>query len=452
MRRRFTLSIVGVATGALLVVGVGTLVLLTVQARRTARNDVLALADRIAAQYSRPNTPADPVPALRTLQDFLRNTQQLTLIRLRPLALPSPLPGGLTASDLHVTALTSGSTVTGFRGTTAYAAVPFESRRLQLAVVVTQGAAGNRGPALYFLIAGLGVVAVALAVAESLAGRITNRVVRVQEAAGRIAQGDLSARVPEEPGAAYQELRELSGSINAMADSLERLRGQERQFLLSVSHDLRTPLTSISGFAEALADGTTTDSRHAGGIIMAEARRLERLVGDLLDLAKLDARSFSLHVRPTDVAAVVGDTATAFRPTAESLGIELVLHDPVGELPPVSADPDRLSQVVANLVENACKYATRTIEVATWSHGPEVLVTIDDDGPGIAPDDLPHVFERLWTDNRGGQARQVGSGLGLAIARELLAAMGGRIRAESPVPRRDASTAGARMVVTLRPA
>jgi signal transduction histidine kinase len=452
MRRRFTLAIVGVVAGTLLVAGLGTLALLTVEARRSARNDAVDLARRIAADY---RSPAEPVPSLRNLQDLLRSTQQLTLIGVRPARVPS-LPAGLTADDLDLATLAAGGTVSGFKGRTAFAAVPFDQRRVTLAVVVTQRAAATAGAGVYFLVAGLCLVAVALAVAESLAARITNRVVRVQEAAGRIAQGDLAARVPDD-ARSYPELRELSASINAMADNLERLRGQERQFLLSVSHDLRTPLTSIRGFAEALADGTTTDTAKAAGVIAAESRRLERLVRDLLDLAKLDARSFSLLLRPTDLAAVVGETALGFRPTAAALGIEVVVHDPVvdggGPLPPVAADPDRLSQVVANLVENACKYATRTIEVGTWWRQGEALVTIDDDGPGIDAQDLPHVFDRLWTNNRGGQGRQVGSGLGLAIAWELATAMGGRIRAESPVPRWEATdTPGTRLVVSLRPA
>ncbi|HEY2427849.1 MAG TPA: HAMP domain-containing sensor histidine kinase, partial [Acidimicrobiales bacterium] len=404
MRRRFTLAIVGVVAGALLLAGLGTLLLLTIQARRTARNDVVDLANHIALQYTRPSSAGDPVPALRTLQNFLRSTQQLTLIAVSTTG-GVVLPGHLTDADVDRPALAQGRTVSGFHGKTAFAAVPFVSRGRRLAVVVTQQAAGAGAAGLYFLVAGIFILAVAFGVAETLARRITDPLVRAQQAAGRIAQGDLTARVPDPDGVAYPELRSLSGSINAMADNLERLRGQERQFLLSVSHDLRTPLTSIRGFAEALTDGTTTDTRQAAAIIAAEARRLERLVRDLLDLAKLDTRTFSLDLRPTDLWEVVSDTAHGFSPTAEGLGLAVVVHDPVCEgsagPPAVIADPDRLAQVVANLVENACKYAAHTIDVGTWcrpgAHGPEALVTVDDDGPGIAPADLPHVFERLWT-------------------------------------------------------
>ena len=464
MRRRFALAIVGVVAGALLVAGLGTLILLSIQSRRAARNDVVQLADRIAIQSA-----TDPAASLRNLQQFLKSTQQLTLISVGPAAPANQiLPGHLTNGDLNLPALAAGHTVSGFHGNTAFAAVPFVGKGRRLAAVVTQRAAGVGAAGLYFLVAGLLILVIAFGIAESLARRITQPLIRAEEAAVRIAGGDLSARVPSPETLSYPELRSLSESINAMADNLERLRGQERQFLLSVSHDLRTPLTSIRGFAEALSDGTTTDTPRAAGVIAAEARRLERLVRDLLDLAKLDAHSFSLDLRPTDVWEVVGDTAHGFAPTAETLGLAVVVHEPVvsdsGTRLPVNADPDRLAQVVANLVENACKYASHTVEVSTWFRqgpaGAEALIAVDDDGPGIAPEDLAHVFERLWTNNRGGEsgpARQVGSGLGLAIVAELVGAMGGTIRAESPVPRYAGSATdaggtpapGTRLVVSL---
>jgi signal transduction histidine kinase len=349
--------------------------------------------------------------------------------------------------------------VSGFRANVAFAVAPFlpPGTTQELGVVVTQRAAGYGGPVLYFLLAGAVVLIVAFGVAEGLARRITHPLVDAQRAAGRIAQGDLTARVPLPTGGSYPELSSLAASINAMADNLERLRGQERQFLLSVSHDLRTPLTSIRGFAEALGDGTATDTGKAAEVIAAEARRLERLVRDLLDLAKLDARAFSLTVRPTDLPDVVRGAAEGFTPMAEGLGLQLVVHPAVcedGTSPePVAADPDRLAQVVANLVENACKYATSAIEVGTWfrrgADGVEGIITVDDDGPGVASEELPLMFERLWTSTRA-QARQVGSGLGLAIVSELVAAMGGSIRAQSPVPRwTESGTPGTRLVVTL---
>ena len=229
-----------------------------------------------------------------------------------------------------------------------------------------------------------------------------------------------------------------------MAAALERSRGLERQFLLSVSHDLRTPLTSIRGYAEALTEHKAKPGR-AAAVILSESRRLERLVGDLLELAKLDARRFSLDLRPTDVADVVAGTAEGFRPAAGDAGLVLKVDVSGDGIATATADPDRLAQVVANLVENALKFAGRRITVGAGPGEGHVLVWVEDDGPGIAPEDLPHVFDRFYTVART-PARQVGSGLGLAIVHELVEAMGGSVDAEP------GAGGGARMVVRLRAA
>jgi two-component system sensor histidine kinase BaeS len=451
MRRRFILAIAGVVAVALLVAGLGTFVLLTLQSRREARREVTDLSQRIAAEATPVAGAAQQIPALSRLQTFLKKTQRLTLVVVQANGnVSGPLPPGVKASDINSPALLTRQTESGFDGKVAYAATPFPVRTRLLAVVVTEGSAGSGGAGLYFLLSGGAALIIAFLVAGTLSRRITHPLDTVREAADRIARGDFQARVPMPTKAgSYEEVRSLSSSINEMAGNLERLRGQERQFLMSVSHDLRTPLTSIRGFAEALADGTTDDTVHAAGVIASEARRLERLVRDLLDLARLDAHRFGFDVRPIDLWEVVSDTAHGFMPSAENLGLTVSVHEPVGAPAPVTADPDRLAQVIANLMENACKYAERDIDVATWFRPGEAVITVDDDGPGIAPDDLPHVFERLWTNGRPG-SRQVGSGLGLAIGAELVSAMGGTIRAESPVPDRQPPR-GTRLIVSLPP-
>ncbi len=199
--------------------------------------------------------------------------------------------------------------------------------------------------------------------------------------------------------------------------------------MLSISHDLRTPLTSIRGYAEALADGTLDDAdpedrKRAASVIGAEARRLERLVRDLLDLSRLDSHQFSLNARPCDANEVVRDAAEAFAPKAHELGVRLTVVP--GEPLPVDLDPERLAQIVANLVENALKYADTSVGVYVAPHGAgHVAVVVTDDGPGIPHDKLALVFERLYTV-RDKPGRAVGTGLGLAIVRELAARMGGQ--------------------------
>jgi two-component system sensor histidine kinase BaeS len=229
---------------------------------------------------------------------------------------------------------------------------------------------------------------------------------------------------------------------------------------MSVSHDLRTPLTSIRGYAEAIGDGTAPDVGHAADVILSESRRLERLVGDLLDLAKLDARRFSLDLQPVDATEVAAGITDSFAPAAAEAGLTLTGD---GTEAMVRADPDRLAQVVANLVENAFKFASSRIDVSVRSDGPgaggagaggdgaggagEVVIAVQDDGPGIPPDDLDRVFERMFQSDRT-PARHTGSGLGLAIVAELVGAMGGRVQAVSPV----LDSRGTRLEVRLPPA
>jgi len=264
----------------------------------------------------------------------------------------------------------------------------------------------------------LGAIAAAF-----LGRRLTRRIRDASAATQRIAGGQLSTRV--EPPAAddHDEIAELLRSVNSMAEAMERSKLLEQQFLLSVSHDLRTPLTSIRGYAEAISDGAA-EPAVAAGVIQSESRRLERLVADLLDLAKLQSRSFSLHPSPIDLRAALAAAVSGFAPDAGERQIMLQMQQ--GPPVPVSADPDRLAQVAANLVENALGYARFEVVVAITADG---LVTVDDDGPGIAAADLPHVFERLYASRSGPQRRESSSGLGLAIVRELIHAMGGEVGA-----------------------
>ena len=156
-------------------------------------------------------------------------------------------------------------------------------------------------------------------VAYRLGRRFVRPIQAAEEVTSRIAAGDLEARVPS-PRSADPELAALAVSINSMAARLAEAKGAEQQFLQSVSHDLRTPLTSIRGFAEAIEDGATANAVAAAGVIAAEARRLERLVGDLLDLATLQARRFALQIQPVDLEAATTSTAASFARAASELG------------------------------------------------------------------------------------------------------------------------------------
>jgi two-component system sensor histidine kinase BaeS len=366
----------------------------------------------------------------------------------RVLGTESPLvglPPGVDESDLDTDKLLNGEQQTARHGDTVFVAMPLNQLQGLTPVVVLSKHVETRPfgqSSGLVLLAALGAIVVAAVVATYLARRMTRPIAAMESTARRIASGDLSARV-DPRGVPHDELGDLASAINTMGEELQEARGHERAFLLSVSHDLRTPLTSIRGYAQAIADGTVEggDAQvRAAEVISAESRRLQRLVADLLDLARLDARQFSLAPRVIDAREVVAETLDAFRPQATDLGLtlELASDGPVT----VTADPERLAQIVANLVENALKFATTAVHVTLAQHDAVVGIAVDDDGPGISGDDLPHVFERLYT-SRAVPGRAVGTGIGLAIVHELAVAMGGDARVES------LGGAGTRFVVTI---
>jgi signal transduction histidine kinase len=354
------------------------------------------------------------------------------------------LPRGLTPADLETRTLLKGSTQSDVVNGTAFVAEPLtEFNGVIPVLVLTQDVEtrplGRAGP--YLIGTGAFALVIAAVVSALLARRLTRPITAMQATADRIAGGDFSARVGRVSGP-DDELAALARSIDTMADELETARGHERSFLLSISHDLRTPLTSIQGYAEAMADGvieSTPDRVRAAGVIATEARRLERLVADLLDLARLDAHEFSLHPRRLDAREIVGATVQGFAPAAHEWGVQLALTN--GAPVAADSDPERLGQIVANLVENALKYAKSSVVVNVVRDNGQVLVRVDDDGPGIPQAERERVFERLYTA-RGEPGRKVGTGIGLAIVHEI-AAMGGRVRCE-PL-----ETGGTRFVVEL---
>jgi two-component system sensor histidine kinase BaeS len=358
----------------------------------------------------------------------------------------------VTTADIDLARLRAGETLTGGGASLVFAAAPASvsvprtqggSEPVLAVVVLTRKVDALLRPAVgWFLIAAVCTLAIGALVAWRFGRALTRPVRQAEEATRRISAGDLSARVPVSARDSKDELGSLIASINSMAGVLERSKGVERQFLLSVSHDLRTPLTSIRGYAEAIADGALPDPAEGGQIILSEARRLERLVGDLLDLAKLESRSFALTLGPVDLVDVAAGTVDGFRPeTAEAnVTMELVSG---GEPTVVSGDADRLAQVAANLFQNALKFARSEIRVSVDSADGWARLAVTDDGPGIAPEDLPHVFERLYVSRHQPQRKEIGSGLGLAIVRELVTAMGGTVQASA------AETGGACLSVLL---
>jgi len=429
LRQRLTLALVGLSVGSVLLAGVITVV----AARPATRSAALSDLRRGLATVADAERDGERVAVARLRNQLLAN--QVTLVSVRSngtLARRAQLPSGVRPADLDGAALAIGNVQSGGRGQIVWVAQPLSAGAEGRPVVVATRRVG------VFAIGRLGGILILAAIVAAAAGvalslwlvrRLTRPLQAMEQTARAIAGGDLDARVGLPDTDVDDEFAAVARAIDTMAAELSRHRSLERAFLMSISHDLRTPLTSIRGYAEAMAEGAADDEesrRRAALIIEAEARRLERLVADLLELARLDAREFSLHLGPVDVGEVARQAALALQPAAQEAGLRLVVGREPGAV--AMADPERLAQVVANLVENALKYAATTVEVATQtvSGGLAIEIAVADDGPGINPEDLPRVFERLYTSRRQ-PGRKVGTGLGLAIVRELVTAMGGSV-------------------------
>jgi two-component system, OmpR family, sensor kinase len=273
------------------------------------------------------------------------------------------------------------------------------------------------------LISALAGGALAALAAFFLARRISRPVVHVADAARSLARGTHPEPVPVE-GAA--ELATLAQAFNDLATQLAQAREAERNFLLSVSHELKTPLTAIRGYAEALRDGAVS-VQDATETVALESARLERLVGDLLDLARMNRTDFSVHNSEIDLTEVADDAVRRYQPQADAFGVTLSAQS--GGAAPALADADRVLQVVSNLVENALRLAPVGGEIRLVAA--PGLLRVEDTGPGLKPEEHEHAFERFYLHERYGRERPVGTGLGLAIVKELTQAMGGTVEVDS---------------------
>jgi two-component system sensor histidine kinase BaeS len=276
-----------------------------------------------------------------------------------------------------------------------------------------------------------------------VAWRLARPLRRMAGAAHSLAAGNRDVTLPAVGPA---EVVELSDAINTLAGALRQSEERQREFLLSVSHDLRTPLTAISGYAESLADGVVAPEQtaHVGGVVLGEAKRLERLVGDLLDLARLGAQDFRLEFAPVDLVGLVHGAARVWSSRCAASDVEFHLEAPST---PVwtRTDATRLRQVLDGLFDNALRVtpAGAPIVLATRSEATHTVVEVRDGGPGLTDADLAVAFEQgaLYQRYRG--VRQVGTGLGLAIVHGLVGRLGGTIEAGH------ATEGGARFTVRL---
>ena len=321
------------------------------------------------------------------------------------------------------------------------------------------GAAGVSGPAgaadsvfaqtfrtalLQALAVGAAAAIVAAGAASALiATRIVGPIRRLAAGSQRLAAGHYAERVPEGmPG----ELAELAASFNEMAGALESTERRRLELIGDVAHELRTPVATLQGYLEGLLDGVVQPSEQTWARLHDEAGRLRRLIDDLQELSRADARQMPLRLADVPAADIVATAVDRVADAFEEKGVALAAEAPAGDALAVRADRDRAVQVLTNLLTNALRYtpAAGSVRVAMRvlsGHREEAVhargaveFAVSDTGIGIAPEHLPHVFERFYRVDRSRSRALGGSGIGLTIARALVEAMGGRIRAASPGP------------------
>ena len=289
---------------------------------------------------------------------------------------------------------------------------------------------------------GMGLL-VSAAAGLLLARRLSKPLRRTASVAASMSQGRRDLRAPVE---GPSEVAEVARSVNELADALGRSESRQRDFLLSVSHELRTPLTAVLGFAESLADGVVTgdDVPGVGRVIGQEANRLDRLVSDLLDLARLGAADFRLDITEVDLGALVADAAQVWQARCDAAGVPFRLELPMEQLT-VATDPRRLRQVIDGLAENALRMTPtgRPIVLALTAGQGTAILQVRDGGPGLSEEDYAMAFDRGTLHARYQGSRPVGIGIGLALVHGLVTRMGGTITA-GPAPE-----GGAGFTVTL---
>jgi two-component system sensor histidine kinase BaeS len=285
-------------------------------------------------------------------------------------------------------------------------------------------------------------VVAALAISWLVSRRVARPVRTLAGAAQGIARGAYSERVPE---AGEDELGALSRAFNEMAGSLESAEMRRRELLADVAHELRTPLATIKGYVDALAEGVVAPDDRIWSILRSENERLSRLVDDLQQVSAAEERRLQLRVEPLDPAMLLRAAAGAAAPAFEAKGVRLETHAH-GDLPRLAGDPDRLQEVLANLLANALRHtpAGGTVGVSAAAAADTVELVVEDSGEGIGAEHLERIFERFYRVDPARARASGGSGIGLAIARAIVEAHGGRIRAQS-----EGLGRGARFVVAL---
>ncbi|HEY9750727.1 MAG TPA: HAMP domain-containing sensor histidine kinase [Allocoleopsis sp.] len=261
-----------------------------------------------------------------------------------------------------------------------------------------------------------------------VARRIVKPLTQMEAITQKFASGNLSERMPDNE---IRELHRLAGSFNRMAADLQGVEQRRRELIGDLTHELRTPLTVVEGYLEGLADGTIEPSVDIYQRLARETRRLRRLVNDLQELSQAEAGYLPIHAQALEMAPLLTSLVQKFSDQLLEEGPELRLECSP-DLPMVFADPERVEQILINLLGNALQYTQEgAITLRAWSESGKLWIAVTDTGIGIAPTDLPHVFERFWRSDPSRDRSSGGTGIGLSISRRLVELQGGVIEVES---------------------
>ena len=303
---------------------------------------------------------------------------------------------------------------------------------LEAAGVDPTGTVGERVDRSLGLVA-LAIGSVTFGLAVLMSGRISAPLAGLTRAARQIAAGSWDARVPS---SSISEVDALARAFNQMATDLQRADQLRRNMTADIAHELRTPLTIIKGQLEGILDGVYPSTPEHIMPVLEEANLLERLIDDLRLLSLAEAGQLPLHRDEVAVAGLLEDVRRTF--AAEAAQQDVALHvDAAADIGPLMVDPQRMQQVLGNLVANSLRHtpAGGRIDLRAGGRDGVATIAVADTGSGIAPDDVPHIFDRFWRGDKARPRSGTSAGLGLAIARQLVEAHGGRISAASELGR-----------------
>lgn len=275
-------------------------------------------------------------------------------------------------------------------------------------------------------------VILAFLAASYITGRMTKPITDMNNIVRRFSKGEFDARVKI---VSRDEVGQLGQSFNVMADELDTLEHSRRSFVANVSHELRSPLTSMRGFLEAMQDGTIPQEEYGKylGIVIDETKRMTAMVNDLLDLARIESGQTVLKLEAFDINELIIRTLLTFEARINAANIDVNM-DFGAEHTTVEADPDQIAQVIRNLIDNAIKFspAGGMLTLKTEVSRKDVRISVQDEGVGIAPEDLPYVFDRFYKAEKAHTPSGSSTGIGLSIVKRIVEQHGQTIVAESP--------------------